>query len=114
MAVRYRGILTLVDVQSGSNNTPQGANFAMLSILLDWHLTDAPDQFERQRNNAIQNAQGNRNPFIDKPYLFEPVWEVLMESAGLSVQKTAAFNQTINTYDKLKTIYIPSEIRYII
>jgi uncharacterized repeat protein (TIGR02543 family) len=114
MAVRYKDILKLHNNMYGENYSLNGTSFGDIKVLLQWHQEDPVDDFEIQRNDVIYEHQGNRNPFIDKPYLFEPVWEVLMESAGLSVQKTAAFNQTINTYDKLKTIYIPSEIRYII
>lgn len=114
MAVRYRGLLTLVDVQRGSNKTPEGANLATLSVLMNWHLEDLPDEFERQRNNVIQAAQGNRNPFIDKPNYFRPVWELLMAEENLTISQTLAFNNTIKTYDILKTTYIPIENRYTI
>ncbi|MGI6782462.1 MAG: endonuclease [Acholeplasmataceae bacterium] len=114
MAVRYRGTLTLVDVQRGENYTIEGANLATLSILLDWHLEDLPDEFERQRNNAIQDAQGNRNPFIDKPNYFQPVWEVLMEEENLTVAAIEKFEHTVQTYETLKTIYILLEPRYTI
>jgi endonuclease I len=30
--------------------------------------------FEEQRNNVIEGAQGNRNPFIDNPYLATLIW----------------------------------------
>lgn len=36
-------------------------------ILVKWAQADAPDTFERARNNLVFRAQGNRNPFIDRP-----------------------------------------------
>jgi hypothetical protein len=30
--------------------------------------------FEDQRNNYLENAYGNRNPFIDNPYLATIIW----------------------------------------
>ncbi len=36
-------------------------------ILVKWAQNDPPDAFERARNNLIFRAQGNRNPFIDRP-----------------------------------------------
>lgn len=39
----------------------------MESILKQWHLSDPPDNFERERNERIFNHQGNRNPFVDNP-----------------------------------------------
>ena len=37
------------------------------AILIQWHNADPPDAFERQRNSLAFRAQGNRNPFIDRP-----------------------------------------------
>lgn len=36
-------------------------------ILVKWAEADPPDDFERARNNLVYRAQGNRNPFIDRP-----------------------------------------------
>ena len=38
-------------------------------MLLKWNDEDPVSDLERQRNNVIQTAQGNRNPFIDFPQL---------------------------------------------
>lgn len=38
-----------------------------LPIILNWHDTEPPDEYERHRNQAIFEKQGNRNPFIDHP-----------------------------------------------
>ncbi|MFT7157885.1 MAG: endonuclease I [Parvicella sp.] len=45
------------------------ADIGNLSLLLQWNVDDPVSTFEQQRNGLIQNAQGNRNPFIDQPYL---------------------------------------------
>jgi endonuclease I len=37
------------------------------ATLIQWHTADPPDAFERQRNSLAFRAQGNRNPFIDRP-----------------------------------------------
>jgi deoxyribonuclease-1 len=39
------------------------------SILRQWHQDFPPDAVEKQRNEAIETIQGNRNPFIDYPQL---------------------------------------------
>lgn len=40
-----------------------------MSVFLQWNVDDPVSDFEKQRNDRIQGAQGNRNPFIDQPYL---------------------------------------------
>ena len=37
------------------------------NLLRQWHLSDPPDDWERDRNSFIEEIQGNRNPFIDYP-----------------------------------------------
>ncbi|TDL99389.1 MAG: endonuclease [Flavobacteriaceae bacterium] len=46
----------------------------MPELFLKWNAEDPVDDFERQRNQVIANAQGNRNPFIDNPYLATLLW----------------------------------------
>jgi endonuclease I len=43
------------------------------ATLIQWHNADPPDAFERQRNALAFRAQGNRNPFIDRPELVAAV-----------------------------------------
>ena len=38
-----------------------------LQTLLRWHKEDPPGLYEKHRNQAISELQGNRNPFIDHP-----------------------------------------------
>ena len=38
-----------------------------ISILLQWHADHPVDEYERHRNQAIFEKQGNRNPLIDFP-----------------------------------------------
>ncbi len=45
-----------------------------LALLIKWHRQDPVSQKEIDRNNGIQATQGNRNPFIDYPYLVEYIW----------------------------------------
>ena len=51
-------------------------------LLMKWHREDPVSQKEIDRNNGIQQTQGNRNPFIDYPYLAEYIWG---EHAGEAV-----------------------------
>lgn len=42
-----------------------------LGMLLGWHRSRRVDEWERHRNAAIQELQGNRNPLVDFPELAE-------------------------------------------
>ena len=46
-----------------------------LQVLLKWNDEDPVSDLERQRNNVIEKAQGNRNPFIDFPQLVRPAYK---------------------------------------
>ncbi|MDV7137870.1 endonuclease [Maribacter sp. TH_r10] len=45
-----------------------------LELFLEWNIEDPVSDFELQRNAIIEGAQGNRNPFIDNPYLATLIW----------------------------------------
>ncbi len=44
------------------------------ALFLQWNVEDPVSNIERQRNDIIYGAQGNRNPFIDQPYLATYFW----------------------------------------
>ena len=64
-----------------------------VALLMKWHRQDPVSQKEIDRNNGIQQTQGNRNPFIDYPYLAEYIWG---ERAG----QTVDLANLITTYDE--------------
>jgi len=43
------------------------------AALRQWHAEDPPDQRELDRNDGIEAAQGNRNPFVDRPEFVERI-----------------------------------------
>lgn len=43
-------------------------------LFLKWNAEDPVSPFEEQRNEVIYSVQGNRNPFIDNPYLATIIW----------------------------------------
>lgn len=45
-----------------------------INLFLKWHSEDPVDDFERNRNEVLFNAQANRNPFIDHPEFAERIW----------------------------------------
>ena len=51
-----------------------GTNMATMSLLLQWHIDDPVDNFERNRNDVVYHYQNNRNPFIDRPEYVTLIW----------------------------------------
>lgn len=45
-----------------------------IDMLLDWHRNDPVSKKELDRNEAVYEHQGNRNPFIDYPDMVEYIW----------------------------------------
>ncbi|WP_181259382.1 endonuclease [Pseudoduganella armeniaca] len=56
--LRYPGLIN----RNASEYTPE-----RIAILLAWHAADPVTDYERHRNAAIFEKQGNRNPLIDFP-----------------------------------------------
>lgn len=79
MAVMYDELILTDDLDAlldeSDHYTPAGARMGQLNLLLKWHKQDPVDAFEQQRNQAIFEAQGNRNPFVDKPEFVHLIWE---------------------------------------
>lgn len=74
MAVRYEGDDGFVDLEVNDSVNNSGPFMGRLSVLMEWHLEDPPDEFELNRNEVIYTLQGNRNPFIDYPEFVELIW----------------------------------------
>ncbi|WP_277586723.1 endonuclease [Psychrobacillus antarcticus] len=75
MATRYEaGDKVDLELNDKVNNgsTPYHGK---LSTLLKWHEQDPVDEFELNRNDVIQEWQGNRNPFIDHPEWANLIWQ---------------------------------------
>lgn len=76
MYVRYDDRCLISNIGIGDNsNTPDD----MIDLFLQWNAEDPVSEIEKQRNDyhenlSNQNAQGNRNPFIDNPRLATRIW----------------------------------------
>lgn len=77
MAVRYEdnSDANMPDLVLVDNVGSEGAQFGKLCSLYDWHITDTVDQQEVDRNNAVYEFQGNRNPFVDHPEWVEKIYQ---------------------------------------
>lgn len=97
MAVRYDflGLTNHVELLNQKAYTKEAAYMGLLDVLLDWHLEDPVDDFERQRNEVIYQYQNNRNPFIDHPELFMEVYTYLLSVDNKRIVK----NLIITNYD---------------
>ncbi len=68
-------------------------NGDMPDVFLNWNSSDPVSEFEETRNNSIANVQGNRNPFIDNPYLATLIWN------GPAAEDKWASANTITDYE---------------
>jgi len=72
MYLRYENRCLPVNVGAGSVSFSPNAD--MPDVFLKWNAEDPVSLHEMNRNEQIYNAQGNRNPFIDNPYLATKIW----------------------------------------
>lgn len=75
MAVAY-GNLTFsgMGLRTMNNEAYPGLKPWASALYRKWSKADKVDSLERTRNNTVANIEGNRNLFIDYPYLAEYVW----------------------------------------
>lgn len=55
-------------------STGRGFQPWIINMLLKWSANDPVSQREIDRNNAVYNFQGNRNPYIDHPEWISQIW----------------------------------------
>ncbi len=73
MATVYDDINWVINYMYAKESYPTLRSWAV-SMLLDWSRRDPVDQKEIDRNNVVEQYQGNRNPFVDFPELAEYIW----------------------------------------
>jgi len=71
----------------------------MPDVFLRWNLEDPVSQFEKERNEVIYQYQGNRNPFIDNPYIATLIWngEAAEDTSG-SLSTGGAEVESLSVY----------------
>lgn len=67
MATRYEDIIDGWSSDMLDGSTDQVFETWALDMLISWHQADPVSQKEIDRNDAIYDEQGNRNPYIDHP-----------------------------------------------
>lgn len=78
MATVYDDLKWVYDYMFSSNQYPTLAPWA-INMLLQWSRQDPVSQKERDRNDYVEQYQGNRNPFVDFPNLAEYIWGISTE-----------------------------------
>lgn len=78
MYIRYSSQCLADNIGLGTNSYSPD----MPDVFLDWNTEDQVSAYEMQRNDALEIMQGNRNPFIDNPYLATLIW------GGIEAQDT--------------------------
>lgn len=74
MATVYDDINWVINYMFQANSPYPTLRSWAVDMLLQWARTDVVSQKEIDRNNAVENSQGNRNPFVDFPELAEYIW----------------------------------------
>ncbi len=103
---------------------PVSVDLNMVDLLLTWNIEDPVNAYESNRNDVIYNTQGNRNPFIDNPYLATLIWggadaenkwtelgiDDEAEQMKVSIYPNPSFNGTFylsfNDYNLVKSITV--------
>src|SRR5690554_4873973 len=104
MATRYEGQngepdLEVIDYLPANDNTSDPVH-ARLADLMQWHLEDPVDDWERNRNNIIYyNYQENRNPFIDHPNYVELIWGETTSTTSLSLKEVNSERELLKIID---------------
>lgn len=103
MYTRYPVQCEALNIGYGSlNNTSK-----MPNVFLDWNAQDPVSQFERDRNKIIYSVQGNRNPYIDNPYLATKIWGgTIAEDTWNTLSIKDAIITTFKIYPTLTKDYI--------
>ena len=71
-------------------------DLANLDTLYKWHTDDPVNAWEDQRNDRVENKQGNRNPYIDYPDIACRAWGITCPSSGLQFTSSPVTEATVN------------------
>lgn len=126
-----RIIMYMATIHHAERWSGQGVNFFLdgayptlngysKSLLLKWHNQDTVSDIEILRNNIIETVQGNRNPFVDYPYLADYIWgekstqpyipETPREKIPLRSTYSISTDKNIDLYSP----YIPDDVNWTI
>ena len=73
-----------------------GFKNSYLNLLLKWHREDPVSAWEIQRNNLVEDKQGNRNPFIDHPSYVDLIWGGTYGASQQNGESTNSSSTVVN------------------
>lgn len=86
-----------------------------IEMLIEWHEADPVDNKEIARNDAVYDAQNNRNPFIDHPEFACAIWSC---NDAIAPVFNSLFpyisNVTANSFDLVVSINEAGKVYYIV
>ena len=74
MVTAYEDKISTWSSEHLDGNSYPGLNSWSVNLLLKWHRQDPVSTKETKRNDAVEDIQHNRNPYIDFPSLAEHIW----------------------------------------
>jgi len=113
MVTCYESSLSSWSCDMIDNSTYPAFRTWALNLLLKWSRNDKVSQKEIDRNDAVYEIQGNRNPFIDYPQLAEYIWGdsvtyVFNPNSAVSIPKVS----DDETHQPI--VYVASNMLYVI
>lgn len=90
----------------GGGPTTYSDNGDMPNIFLEWNMEDPVSQYELNRNTVLQSMQGNRNPFIDNPFLATLLWNGPQAADTWELLSVANFTTSIVLYPTVTHDYV--------
>jgi len=79
---------------------------ADIEELYSWHINDLPDAEEIERNDEVEDFQGNRNPYIDHT---EWVYTAWIDSTTMGIFDLPATQIELFPNPAIESVYIKSE-----
>lgn len=104
MYVRYPSQCLATSVGVGSTTY----SIDMPDIFLEWNEEDPISAYEISRNDLLEGIQGNRNPFIDNPYLATVIWNgpVAVDNWNVLAHEEFTSTNKIVVYPSITSDYV--------
>lgn len=102
-AVFYFYTMYATDTEPGYEDISSAGN---LNTLYSWHVMDPPDAIEIERDEEVQDVQGNYNPYIRMPELAAPAWGFISEVDEYEIELQVIVDQNSRTIKVINQLEI--------